>query len=436
MGGGPSRVSPYILRCVDADVEAARAGTPPKVKKGTSQKSGFPPFEREPSAGATEVPTIASVGPLSPSMSSRKLLTRSISQLASADVAVGGVPVSRTRAVYSSRHNWLLRDFSGGVTKMDQLEVGRVIGTGLMGTVRLAKIKDKGGYIALKAIRKDYIVKHKNQPYVENERRVLLCLQSPFCIRLFGAFQDGPNVYLAMQLAVGGELFSRLSKGDKNGLPAEECKFYVSEIFSALEHVQQLGFVYRDLKPENVMLDEEGHCKLVDFGFATTPDGNGICRTLCGTPAYLSPEQLNGKFTGGYNKCCDWWALGIILYELMTGKTPFCNNPRETSYEIYLRILKNRLKFPRSWKDAKARDLVMALCHPSLDKRLIEPDLIKNNTYFVIPWESVVGLKMVPPFVPKIKDEKDRDHYFSRRYLRYPPEDHTDNEGRLDLEGF
>jgi hypothetical protein len=71
-----------------------------------------------------------------------------------------------------------------------------------------------------------------------------------------------------------------------------------------------------------------------------------------------------------------------------------------------------------------------------LDKRLIEPDLIKNNTYFVIPWESVVGLKMVPPFVPKIKDEKDRDHYFSRRYLRYPPEDHTDNEGRLDLEGF
>ena len=317
---------------------------------------------------------------------------------------------------------------------MDQLELGRVIGTGLMGTVRIAKVKEKNAFVALKAIRKDYIVKHRDQGHVENERRILLTLQSPFCIRLFGTFQDGPNVYFALQLAVGGELFSRLSRGHKDGLPSEEVKFYVSEIFSALEHVQALGFVYRDLKPENVMLDEEGHCKLVDFGFATTPDSNGIIRTLCGTPAYLSPEQLNGKFTNGYGKVCDWWALGIILYELMTGKTPFCNNPRETSYEIYLRILKTKIKFPRSWKDTNAKDLVQALCHSSMEKRLVDPDIIKNNIYFTIPWEKVSALKMVPPFVPKIKDEKDRDRYFRRH--RESPIDQTDTEGRLDLEGF
>ena len=303
-----------------------------------------------------------------------------------------------------------------------------------MGTVRIAKLKDKGAYVALKAIRKDYIVKHRDQEHVENERRILLTLQSPFCIRLFGTFQDGPNVYFAMELAVGGELFRRLSKGHKDGLPAQEVRFYVTEIFSALEHVQGLGFVYRDLKPENVMLDEDGHCKLVDFGFATSPDANGIIRTLCGTPAYLSPEQLNGKFTSGYHKSCDWWALGVIVYELMTGKTPFCNNPRESSYEIYLRILKNKMKFPRSWRDPQGKELVQQLCHPSMEKRLVDPQIIKANPYFTIPWASVTSLKMVPPFVPNIKDEKDRAHYFRRH--RDAPIESADAEGRLDLDGF
>jgi len=182
------------------------------------------------------------------------------------------------------------------------------------------------------------------------------------------------------------------------------------------------------------MLDEEGHCKLVDFGFATTPDANGIVRTLCGTPAYLSREQLNGKFTSGYHKCCDWWALGIILYELMTGKTPFCKNHRESNYEIYLRILKNKLSFPRSWKDPQGKELVQHLCHPNMDKRLVDPELIRANPYFTMPWDKVKTGKLVPPFVPKIKDEKDRDHYF-RRHREQPP-DQADTEGRLDLDGF
>ena len=313
-------------------------------------------------------------------------------------------------------------------------KLGRIIGRGLMGTVRVAKLKDREMYMALKAVRKDYIVKHKDQNHIENERRVMLTLQSPFCIRLFGAFQDGPNVYFAMELAVGGELFRRLSKGNKDGLPAQECRFYMHEIFSALDHLQFLGYVYRDLKPENVMLDEEGHCKLVDFGFSTRPDENGIIRTLCGTPAYLSPEQLNGKFTNGYSKCCDWWSLGIICYELMTGKTPFCKSPKESNYEIYLRILKTKIAFPSRWKDVQAKELVQSLCHANMDKRLIDPDVIRNNPYWTMPWESVVELKLVPPFVPRIKDPKDREHYF-RRYGE-DTRDQTDTEGRLELEGF
>jgi serine/threonine protein kinase len=94
---------------------------------------------------------------------------------------------------------------------------------------------------------------------------------------------------------------------------------WLGEILSALSHIQSLGYVYRDLKPENVMVDEEGHCKLVDFGFVTTPDENGMMRTMCGTSAYLSPEQLDRKFFGGYTKICDWWSCGVFLYELRTG---------------------------------------------------------------------------------------------------------------------
>ena len=156
---------------------------------------------------------------------------------------------------------------------------------------------------------------------------------SSFCIRLFGCYQDNANVYFAMEIAAGGELFRRLSK--KCYFQPDTAKFYATEIFSAIEHVQNLGYVYRDLKPENVMLDEEGHCKLVDFGFAVRPDEDGILlkyssfyivyhllhtgliHTICGTPAYLTPEQLNGKFTNGYTNICDFWSFGIFLYGMV-----------------------------------------------------------------------------------------------------------------------
>ena len=180
------------------------------------------------------------------------------------------------------------------------------------------------------------------------------------------------------------------------------------------------------------MLDEDGHCKLVDFGFSTVPDSNGIVRTFCGTPAYLSPEQLNGKFTNGYSKIVDWWSLGILIYELLTGMTPFCNSNSETSYEIYLRILKNKIKFPRGF-DNDAKDLVQKLCHSDVSKRLADPEQIKNDKYFTMPWDAVSSRKLVPPFVPRISEVSDRDHYFNQ----YPePRGTPPEHGRLDIEGF
>lgn len=334
--------------------------------------------------------------------------------------------------VTSERIPWLLK--GGNFTNMtiSALDQGRVIGTGLMGTVRIVTISGRKQYFALKSVRKDYISRHNDERHLRNERILMNMLNNPFCVKLFCTMQDSVHVYFAMELAVGGELFRRLSK--KSYFPAQVAKFYVCEIFSALEHVQGLGYVYRDLKPENVMLDEDGHCKLVDFGFSTVPDANGVVKTLCGTPQYLSPEQLDGKFTHGYHKIVDWWSLGILIYELMTGKTPFCNSNSETSYEIYLRILKNNISFPRGF-DNPSKDLVKRLCHADVSKRLASAESISSHEYFTIPWPAVHARKLIPPYIPRISDDSDRDHYFNK-YGEMPKVAETADSCSLYLEGF
>ncbi len=283
-------------------------------------------------------------------------------------------------------------------------------GKGLMGTVRIVKTKNDK-YIVFKSLRKDSVIRHNDQRHVEREKLVLNSLNCSFCIKLFATFQDKHCLYLALEFAPGGELFHRLGK--KKAFPPDVAKFYVSEIFVALEHVQSLGFVYRDLKPENVLLDEEGHCKLVDFGFSTAVStATGKMHTLCGTPAYLSPEQLDGKFTNGYTKIVDWWSFGVLIYELRTGRTPFCRSHSDSHYEIFLRVLKKKISFPFRF-DASSRELIACLCHPDLARRLSDPESIKRHPYFSMPWAAVADRRLVPPFVPRIKEAGDC-HYFDK----------------------
>jgi serine/threonine protein kinase len=148
-----------------------------------------------------------------------------------------------------------------------------------MGTVRVCKTIKNGKYFVLKSVRKDFIHKHNDFRHVKNEKAVLTALNSPYCIKLFGTFQDRNYIHFALEYAPGGELFQRL--GRKKSFPPPVAKFYATEIFSALEHVQSLGFIYRDLKPENVLLDEDGHCKLVDFGFSRPCGPEERIHTLC-----------------------------------------------------------------------------------------------------------------------------------------------------------
>ena len=154
----------------------------------------------------------------------------------------------------SAKVPWLLKEGSFPNADLNSFEIGTVIGRGLMGNVRIAKSKQYNCYVALKSIRKDYVEKHNDYRHVNNERILLQQLSqnsNPFCIRLFGTFQDSQYLHFVLEFAAGGELFRRLTK--KAAFPAPVAKFYASEVFCARRHIHSLGYVYRDLKPENLL---------------------------------------------------------------------------------------------------------------------------------------------------------------------------------------
>lgn len=276
-----------------------------------------------------------------------------------------------------------------------------------MGTVRLCKTK-KGQHFVLKSVKKDFIIKHHSERHVANEKLVLSALVSPFCVRSFGHMADKNHIYIAMEYVAGGELH-RLLRIKRQFLP-DEAKFYITEVFCALEHVHSLGFVYRDLKPENVAIDEQGHIKLLDFGFACPYSATTRLRTNCGTPAYLSPEQLDGKLTNGYTHVIDWWAYGVVLFELLTGRTPFSSKTSDSSYEIFLRILKNKISYPRSM-DKDAKSLISSLCNNYVENRLCSAEDIKKHAYYTVPWKAVYEKRLVPPFIPQLNGAGDLQYF-------------------------
>jgi serine/threonine protein kinase len=352
--------------------------------------------------------------------SSANLLTnqKSLRNLRSNSLKMGGRQQSMvtglippTSLQVSSKASWLVKKMSSQAVHDTEFKFGRVIGKGLMGTVHIASFQsdNKPHYVAIKSIRKDYIIRHHDERHIRNEKEILLSLNSPFCVKLFGIFQDPDNIHFVMEYCAGGELFRKLTK--KKSFQPNMAKFYASEIFLALYHIHNLGFVFRDLKPENVMLDEMGHCKLIDFGFATRPNEQGLCLTNVGTPAYLSPEQLNGKFTNGYTKIVDWWSFGVLLYELLTGATPFCRSFSESSYEIYLRVLKGHIKFPWGFSST-AKEFITELLCADVNQRLVDPEIIKRHKYFQgVNWEWIERKKIIPPSIPKLYDEGDTLHF-------------------------
>lgn len=226
--------------------------------------------------------------------------------------------------------------------KLDSFKMVRVIGKGSFGKVFLVRENKTGEMFALKVLRKDNIIKRNQVEHTKTERSVLGYVKHPFVVALNMAFQSKDKLYFVLDYCAGGELFFHLGKLGK--FQESRARFYAAEIVLAISYVHSLDIIYRDLKPENVLLDARGHVRLTDFGLSKEGISNSSsgANSFCGTPEYLAPEILNRQ---GHGRAVDWWSLGALLYEMLTGLPPFYCQDREKLFE---KIRKSDLHYPAS----------------------------------------------------------------------------------------
>jgi serine/threonine protein kinase len=214
-------------------------------------------------------------------------------------------------------------------------------------------------HFALKVLKKTDIIRLRQVEHVNAERSILHRISHPFVVDLFATFQDSLNVYMLMSYIPGGELFTHLRRAQR--FTPDVTRFYLATIVLALRYLHSHNVIYRDLKPENLLLDSRGYLKLTDFGFAKVVDDRTW--TLCGTPEYLAPEIIQSD---GHGKAADWWACGILCYEMLVGYPPFFD---ESPYGIYEKILRGQIHWPRTM-DRLSKDLIRAFLNPDRTQRL------------------------------------------------------------------
>jgi len=286
-------------------------------------------------------------------------------------------------------------------------ELVMTLGTGTFARVWLVRLanpaeedRDKG--YALKVLRKVDVIKLKQVDHVNHERSVLADVAGhPFITTLITTFSDHESLYMLLDYCPGGEVFSYLRKAKR--FDENTSRFYAAEIVLILEFLHEReGVAYRDLKPENLLLDADGHIKLVDFGFAKRL-GNRETYTLCGTPEYLAPEVIQSK---GHTTAVDWWALGILIYEFLTGYPPFWD---QNPIEIYKKIVSKEVRFPAEPViSPEAQDLIRSFCVVDRSKRLGNisggAQRVKDHPFFRgVNWEDVYYRKEKGPIIPPIR---------------------------------
>lgn len=271
-----------------------------------------------------------------------------------------------------------------------------VIGKGSYAKVLLVKKKDCGLVMALKVLKKEIIEKRKQEEHIRAERDILIHANHPFVAKLHCAFQDAKKLYFALEYCGGGELFNLLSK--KRYFTEDQTRFYAAQILLAIEHLHSKDIIYRDLKPENVLIDKDGYIKITDFGLSKQNVKEREAHSVCGTPEYLAPETI---MKGGHGKEVDWWALGCIIYEMITGNPPFYSDDRD---KLFDQIKFGAVKFTSRFSPP-LRELLSGLFMKDPDQRLGHgvdgAKKIKTHSWFVgVNWDALLNKKIKAPFIP------------------------------------
>ncbi|EIN10639.1 kinase-like protein [Punctularia strigosozonata HHB-11173 SS5] len=338
---------------------------------------------------------------------------------------------------------------------LDDFRTVKVIGKGAFGEVRLVQKTDTGRIYAMKTLRKEEMLKKDQLAHVRAERDVLAESNSPWVVQLFYSFQDPVYLYLIMEFLPGGDLMTMLIKYDT--FSEDVTRFYMAECVLAIEAVHNLGFIHRDIKPDNILIDKDGHIKLSDFGLSTgfhkqhdssyyqrlLDSANGVTSptaaqaarnsvmvnaihltmtskdqiatwkanrrklaySTVGTPDYIAPEIFLQQ---GYGNECDWWSLGAIMFECLVGYPPFCS---ESTHETYQKIInwQHYLAFPDDVHlSPESEDMIRRLiCSP--DRRLDVQGIKQHPFFYGVDWDSIRDIDA--PFIPRLRSITDTSYF-------------------------
>ncbi|KAI1819578.1 serine/threonine-protein kinase sck1 [Xylaria intraflava] len=294
----------------------------------------------------------------------------------------------------------------------DDFQILRLIGKGTFGQVYQVRKKDTNRIYAMKVLSKKVIVQKKEVAHTVGERNILVrtaTSESPFIVGLKFSFQTQNDLFLVTDYMSGGELFWHLQKEGR--FDEKRAKFYIAELILAIQHLHNNDIVYRDLKPENILLDANGHIALCDFGLSKANlTKNDTTNTFCGTTEYLAPEVLLDE--SGYTKMVDFWSLGVLVFEMCCGWSPFY---AEDTQQMYKNIAFGKVRFPRDTLSQEGRNFVKGLLNRNAKHRLgaiDDADELKRHPFFTdVDWDSLSQKLITPPFKPKLKSETDVSYF-------------------------
>ncbi|KAI6650752.1 aPKC [Oopsacas minuta] len=331
---------------------------------------------------------------------------------------------------------------------IDDFNILKVIGRGSYAKVLLAEQKKTSKLYAMKVVKKELLTDEEDFDWVQTEKHVFeVASNHPYLVGLHSCFQSESRLFFVIEFVRGGDLMFHMQRQRK--LPEDHSRFYASEICLALNYLHERGIVYRDLKLDNVLLDEDGHIKLTDYGMCK--EGllkDDTTNTFCGTPNYIAPEIIRGQ---SYSYSVDWWALGVLLYEMLVGRSPFDVTGHHEAGDatedlLFQMILEKTIRVPRSLSVRAANVLKGFLTKNPKERLGCHPETgfndIKSHQFFrSIEWKQLEMREVESPFIPRTEDERDVinfDPQFTNEPLEFTPVDKgvLERIDQAEFEGF
>lgn len=312
----------------------------------------------------------------------------------------------------------------GRTVTLDDFTLLKVLGRGAFGKVMLVRLKDTGELFALKSMKKAELVEKDQLERTRTEKMILQKMVHPFLVNLEYCFQTKEKIFFVMHFMRGGELFQHLRKEKR--FSEARAKFYGAQIALALGHLHSNHIIYRDMKPENILMDEDGYLAITDFGMAKVLADNALANSFCGTPEYLAPEVITAE---GHAREADWWGLGVLMYELMVGIPPFYHQNHNMMFQL---IQTSDLKFhPQIKLSDEAKDFISKCLKKNPKDRMGHKEDIKEikaHPWFKdLDWDALVKKQIPPAFKPVFKSELSTDYFDEEFTMEEPINSYTSN---------